>query len=265
VYESCFRGNGAGFWKSLDGGVNWTRYTIAPSGARQDYFPPVTDPYDENHLLMVGHEQDFVVESVDGGHNWTSVSIANGMKQNVTGVASGAIFFIDTGTAATTRGNWMWMGQQSGGTYGTWRTTDSGVGWIQVDKNEHGGAPQIYQPGTQGILFMAGAYSALGQGVLRSSDYGQTWTHVGLNSIEAVVFGTSKNVYGMNGYPVGPGGSAAPTFEVAFQPGTGAWAAPGTPASLTQGPAEVAVVNDGTHNIAVGAMYNSGIWRYVEP
>jgi hypothetical protein len=267
IYESCFRGAGAGFWKSVDGGVNWTGYLVAPSGAsRQDYFPPVVDPYDENHLLMVGHEQDYVVESVDGGQNWTNVPIANGMKQNSgTGVASGAIFFINTGNATTTRGTWLWMGQQSGGNYGTWRTSNSGAAWAQVDKNEHGGAPQIYQPGTNGVVFMAGAYSALGQGVLRSNDYGQTWTHVGLGANEAVVFGTSQNVYAMYGYPVGPGGTTDPAFEVAFQPGTGTWVAPGTPAGLTQGSAQIAVVNDGTHNVAVGAMYNSGVWRYVEP
>ena len=98
---------------------------------------------------------------------------------------------------------------------------------------------------------MAGSYSALGQGVLRSSDYGQTWTHVGLGSNEAVVFGTSKNVYAMYGFAVGPGGSNDPAFEVASQPGTGTWVAPGTPAGLTQGSAEVAVINDGTHKAAL--------------
>jgi hypothetical protein len=267
IYESCFRGSGAGFWKSVDGGVNWTRYFVAPSGtSRQDYFPPVVDPYDGNHLLMAGHEQDYVVESLDAGQSWSNVPIADGMKQNTgTGVASGAVLFINTGNAAVTRATWLWMGQQSGGIYGTWRTSNSGAAWVRVDKNEHGGAPQIYQPDNNGAVFMAGAYSALGQGVLRSNDYGQTWTHVGLGANEAVVFGTSHNVYAMYGYPVGPGGSNDPAFEVASQPGTGTWVAPGTPAGLTQGSAQIAVVNDGTHNVMVGAMYNSGVWRYVEP
>jgi len=269
LYETCFRGAGTGFWKSTDGGVNWTHYTVAPSGVRQDYFPPVTDPYDELHLLMAGHEKDFVVESVDGGQTWAAVPLANGMKQNTAGGAnSGALFFVDTGAAGTTRGNWLWMGQQNGGIYGTWRTNNAGVTWVQVDKNEHGGAPQIYQPDHSGALFMAGANSALGQGVLHSSDFGQTWTHVGLNFNEAVVFGTAKNVYSMYGYPVGAGATTDPAFQVASKPGTGTWVAPGasaTPAGLTQGPGQVAVVNDGTHDVAVGAMYNAGVWRYVEP
>jgi hypothetical protein len=57
-----------------------------------------------------------------------------------------------------------------------------------------------------------------------------------------------------------------PAFEVTAQPGTGTWVAPGTPASLNlEGVAQICVVNDGTHNILVGAMWNSGVWRYVEP
>jgi Fibronectin type III domain len=266
IYQACIRGNAVGFWKSIDGGVSWTSYLVAPSGAsRQDYFPPVIDPYDANHLLMVGHEQDYLVESVDGGQTWTNVPLNNGMKMNATTTASGGIAFINTGTAATTRGNWLWMGQQSGGIYGTWRTSNSGTTWVQVDKNEHGYVPQIYQPDNSGVVFMAGAYSVFGNGVLRSADYGQTWMHVGQTAVEAVVFGTSKNVYSMFGYPVGPGGTNSQAFEVASQPGTGMWVLPGTPASMTQGSAQIAVVNDGTHNIFVGAMFNSGVWRYVEP
>jgi hypothetical protein len=262
IYESCIRGSGIGFWKSVDGGVNWIRYSVAPT-SRQDYFPPVFDPYDENHLLMSAHEFNSLVESVDGGQNWTSVALAPGMAQNG---ATGFVFFIDTGSASTTRGTWLWSGQASGGNIGTWRTSDSGASWIQVDKNEHaGGATQIYQPDTKGVVYMAGANSALGAGVLRSTDYGLTWTHVGMNTAETVVIGTSNDVYAMYGVPVGPGVTTNSVFEVASQPGNGEWVMPGTPATLTQGSAQISVVNDGSHNILVGAMWNSGVWRYIEP
>ncbi|MEJ0005608.1 MAG: fibronectin type III domain-containing protein [Steroidobacteraceae bacterium] len=262
IYESCIRGAGTGFWKSVDGGVNWTSYVVAPT-TRQDYFPPVVDPYDENHLVMTAHEFDSVVESVDGGQTWTAVSLDNGMLQNG---GTGYVFFINTGSASTTSGTWLWIGQQSGGLYGTWRTTNGGSSWVQVDKSEHpAGSTQIYQPDSSGVVYMAGAYSALGFGVLRSSDYGQTWAHVGMSTNETVVVGTSKNVYSMFGFPIGIGGVADPVFEVASQPGTGTWVPPGTPAGLTQGSAQIAVMNDGTHNILVGAMWNSGVWRYIEP
>jgi hypothetical protein len=112
---------------------------------------------------------------------------------------------------------------------------------------------------------MAGNYSALGQGVLRSADFGQTWAHFGLVEAQTVVVGTSEDVYAMFGAPTGPGGVTNPNFEVASQPGTGTWIAPGTPAGLTDGAAQIGVVNDGTHNILVGAMWNAGVWRYIEP
>lgn len=263
IYSSCIRGSGTGFWRSLDGGVSWTRYKVAPSGNRQDYYPPVSDPYNANHLVMAGHEMDYLVESVDGGQTWTNVTIAGGMLENG---GTGAIFFINTGNATSTRGTWLWMAQQSGGNYGTWRTSNSGATWMQVDKNEHPhGASQMYQPDTSGVVYIAGAYSAPGWGVLRSTDYGQTWAHVGRTGNETVVWGTSKNVYAMYGYPIGPGGINDPSFEVVAQPGTGNWASPGTPAGLSQGSGQIAVVNDGTHNIFVGAMWNSGCWRYIEP
>jgi len=264
IFQSCIRGNGTGFWKSLDGGVSWTNYFVAPSGtSRQDYYPPVVDPYDPTHLLMAGHEMDYLVQSVDGGQTWTNVTMASGMLENG---GTGAIFFINTGNASSTRGTWLWMAQQSGGTYGTWRTTNGGANWVQVDKNEHPhGASQLYQPSNHGVVYIAGAYSALGWGVLRSADYGQTWTHVGETNNETVVFGTPDNVYSMFGYPVGIGGVNDPSFETAAQPGTGTWVAPGTPAALAQGSAQIQVVNNGSNNIFVGAMWNSGLWRYIEP
>jgi hypothetical protein len=39
---------------------------------------------------------------------------------------------------------------------------------------------QIYEPDTGGIVFMPGFHSDLGAGVLRGTDYGETWTRVGI-------------------------------------------------------------------------------------
>jgi hypothetical protein len=261
IYAACIRGTGTGFWKSTDGGVSWTRYDVLGT-SRQDYFPPVVDPYDANHLLMAGHELDSavdtIVESVDGGQTWTRVPLASGMLQNG---RSPFIFFINTGNATTTRGTWLWIGDASGGAYGTWRTTNRGAAWTLVDRNEHLNFTQIYQPDNNGALFMVGVYSDLGAGILRSPDYGQTWTHVGRDSVQAVVFGTSKNVYAMSD----PSIAGDSSFQVATQPGTGTWANPILPSALLQGPAQVAVVNNGTSNIFIGAMWRNGVWRYIEP
>lgn len=263
IYQGCIGGGGLGFWKSVDGGVSWTNYSVAPGLLRQDYYAPVVDPYDENHLIMAGHEHDSIVESHDGGRKWTAVPLDAGMLTNG---RTGFVFFINTGNATTTRGTWLWIGEQSGGLNGTWRTANSGATWVQVDQNEHPpGAAQIYQPGNNGVVFMAGSNSILGQGVLRSADYGQTWTRVGLTNIESVVIGTSKNVYSMFGFPAGPGATFDPSFELAADPGNGTWVAPGTPAGLTQGAAQISTVNNGSSNVLIGAMWNSGLWRYIEP
>jgi fibronectin type 3 domain-containing protein len=264
LYQGCIQGSGTGFWKSVDGGVNWTNNFVAPGGLlRQDYYAPIVDPYDENHLIMAGHEQDSIVESTDAGRHWSAVPLDVGMLTNG---RTGFVFFIDTGDAATTRGTWLWIGEENGGLNGTWRTTNRGTAWIQVDKNEHPpGAAQIYQPDSNGVVFMAGSNSILGNGVLRSADYGQTWAHVGLSNTESVVIGTSKDVYSMFGFPAGPGATFDSSFELAAQPGNGTWVAPGTPAGLTQGAAQISTVNDGSNNVLVGAMWNSGLWRYIEP
>jgi len=262
IYQSCIRGNGVGFWRSTDGGVNWTRIVVTPT-SRQDYYPPVVDPYDDKHLLMSGHEFDSIVESVDGGLNWSSASLASGMLQIS---LNPAIFFLNTGNSETTRKTWLWIGDQDAGATGTWRTVNGGAGWVQVDKNQHVGNTQIYQPDASGVVYITGTNSALGSGVLRSSDFGLTWNRVGPNKTQSVVVGTSKNVYAMFGFPVGLGGSVDPAFQVASQPGTGMWVLPGTPAALNlEGTAQITVVNDGTHNILIGAMWNRGVWRYVEP
>lgn len=256
IYESCIRGAGLGFWKSLDGGVNWTQYPITPT-SRQDYFGPVIDPYDPNHMLLIGHEFDSIVESVDGGQTWASVPLAAGM---LTTNQSGSVSFINTGNAATTRTTFLFVARSGG--FGTWRTTDDGATWTQVDKNESGGA---YQFDTSGVVYLPGVDSAFGNGVLRSTDYGQTWAHVGNGGPESVVWATSKNVYAMFGAATGPGVSVSSNFEFAPQPGTGTYITPGTPPGLTDGTTAVTVVNDGTHNIFIGAMLNSGVWRYIEP
>ena len=55
LYSAGIRGTGLGFWKSSDGGVSWTNYRVSPARDRQDFYPPVVNPYDPNHLLMAGH------------------------------------------------------------------------------------------------------------------------------------------------------------------------------------------------------------------
>ena len=264
LYLSCIRGAAIGFWRSLDAGVNWTHYVIAPAAAdRQDVYPPMLDPYDPQHLIMAGHEQDLLVESVNGGQSWASIPINAGMRE---GSGTGSISFINTGSAAATRGTFLWMAQQSGGVYGTWRTTNAGGSWVQVDKNEHPhGYAEAYQPDASGVIYVAGVYSNLGWGVLRSTDYGVTWSHVGSNGNQRVVYSTPKAVYSSYSYPTGLGATDGPSFQMSAQPGNGGWTSPATPTAMREGAAQAAVTFDGTRYNVVTANYGAGLWLYIEP
>ncbi len=265
LYESCFRGGkypAIGFWVSTDSGVDWKQYNIAPlAGDRQDVYPAQVDPYDPKHLLMAGHEQPYLVESFDGGATWKAVNLNPGM-QEPGGTAYG--FFINTGSATTTRTTFLFVAQDT--PYGTWRTTDDGSTWTEVDQATHPhGAAQIYQPDTTGIVFLPEIYSNHGSGILLSKDYGQTWSSLVSNGGETVVAGTAKNLYSMFSWACGC--QIGANYETSPAPGTssGTWASQSVPSLMGDGAAQIAVSNDGSHNILVSANWIYGLWRYVEP
>jgi hypothetical protein len=97
------------------------------------------------------------------------------------------------------------------------------------------------------------------------ADYGATWMHVGSTGSEAIVYGTSKNVYAQASGAVGIGDTLDPSLEIAPQPATTGWTMPGTPAEMTIGAAQTAIANDGAHNVVLSANWGAGVWRYVEP
>jgi hypothetical protein len=257
LYMSCIRGS-VGFWRSVDGGVNWTRYTITPT-SRQDYGRVSVDPYDRNHLIMTGHEFSGIVESTNGGQTWRSVN-----PPGNPGGGSSALFFVNTGTASTARTTWLYTAQVTGGTFGTWRTSNGGASWTRVESLEHGhGTMNLFQD-SSGALFMAGSYGSSGHGVYRSTDYGRTWRRVGISMPGAVVWGTPSRVY--TGYSWACGDcNVAANFQSAPAPGTSGWTRMTQPSAMAMGPAAVAVTFDGTRYIVITGNWRSGLWRYVEP
>jgi hypothetical protein len=261
---SCIRAAAIGYWRSTDRGVTWTRYNIGPATSdRQDFYAPVVDPYDPQHLLMAGHEQDVLVESINGGLTWTSVPVAAGMR---TGNGTNSINFIKTNNPATTRSTFLWLAQQTD-VFGTWRTSNGGATWVQVDRNEHlHGGSEIYQPDANGVVYMAGVYSRLGWGVLRSTDYGVTWSRVnGASGSLRVVIGTSKSLFASASYPSGLNTSFGPDLWRAAQPGTGVWTRMTAPAGMVQGAHQAVVTTDGVNNYVITANFGAGLWRFVEP
>jgi len=267
IYETCIRGSVVGLWRSIDGGVNWVNLSAGltpplPSG-RPDIYPVSVDPYNNNHLLACGHEQNFLIESTDGGVTWVNKT----MPTNPSGGGTAFTFFIDDGNATTTANHWLWIMQGTGGGPGTYITTNGAASWTNTSNINHPhGDSQIYQPDKNGVVYEAGTNSTGIWGVYRSTDYGLTWTHVGSSVTEALVWGTSKNVYSIYGWSAGSTVQVQPNFISAPQPGITGWAnASGAPANFLGGPHQVAVVNDGSHNVFLGAMGNSGVWRYIEP
>ncbi len=261
LYSAGIRGSGIGFWRSTDGGVSWTRHRVAPSRDRQDFYPPVVNPYDPEHLLMNGHRTSLMVQSRDGGRTWTEVPIAPGMRR---GNGTAMSFFIDTGDAATTSKTWLWTAEGSDGSVGTWRTADGGNSWTRVDGNEHPhGQMQIYQPDASGVVFMAGFHSSRGHGVLRSTDFGQTWRHVGANTEQAIVFGTPKTVYASFAWACASC-DVDPNMQSAPAPGLTDWQRLPRPPEMAIGAAQTATIFDGKNYIIVSANWKGGLWRLVE-
>jgi hypothetical protein len=260
LYSAGIRGTGVGFWKSTDGGVSWTNYLVDAGGDRQRFYPPVVDPYDPDHLLMTAHQRSLVVQSFDGGKHWSEVLIADGMK-HVGGTAF--VFFIDTGLAETTKATWIWTAEASPERrIGTWRTSDHGRTWKNVDTNEHPhGQMQIYQPNKSGLVLMPGANSRAG--VLRSTDFGETWTRVGIAMDQATVFGTPGRVYAMYAWACG-GCRLDPALQSAPEPAISEWARVTTPPEMAIGPAQAATIFDGTNHIVLTANWRGGLWRFVE-
>ena len=241
-------------FKSVDGGTTFVQTALDVS-----LYSLAVDPNDTTHLISGLHEADGIVESIDGGDSWQVVG--------GTGFPSGGVswypYFIDTGNAATTRRTWFAIAQNGASAV---MTSDGGASWtiptgIAGLQHPHGNS-QIFQSGS--TLFVAGTNGPQGQGVYRSADLGATWSRVDSGQTpEAVVWGTSKNVYAMYAWACS-NCDLGTQFEIAPQPGT-TWSTADAPAELVIGPNGVVVTSDGTHNVFVGLMWDQGLWRYVEP
>jgi hypothetical protein len=262
LWVNSGKGDGS-VYRSTNGGAS---FTLTGGGQTRDLYSIRVDPYDATHLVSGLHEADGVVESTDGGDTWHLVGGA--------GWPAGGIswypFFVDTGSAVTTRKTWFAIAQDGAAPV---MTSDEGASWAipaglstPSDAGVNGlqhphGCTQLYQTGS--TLFVGGLYGP-GQGVYRSTDRGMSWSRVDTGQApEAVVWGTPKSVYAMWGWACSDCNLGA-NFETSPQPGT-TWSSAPVPAALVIGPNSVVVTSDGAHSIFVGAMWAEGLWRYVEP
>jgi photosystem II stability/assembly factor-like uncharacterized protein len=250
-------------YRSTDGGLNFTATGQVPENPSAESFYSIkVDPNDPTHLLTGLHERDGVLESTDSGDTWHFV---NGPGWPQSGI-SWFIFFVNTGDPATTRNTWLAIAQSGGSGM---ITQDAGKTWTVakgLEKLEHPhGVSQLFQQGNN--LFISGIYGSSGDGVFRSTDFGQSFTRV-VEGYYAAVWGSDKYVYTGWGWAcsrcsVNPDD---PLIKVAPQPGDmDTWTKVTRPAGLNWGPNSVAITSDGSKTIYVGSMWATGLWRYVEP
>jgi photosystem II stability/assembly factor-like uncharacterized protein len=246
----------AGFlvlYRSTDGGVT---YETIELDLPAELYSIVVDPNDPQHLVSGLHEADGIVESIDGGDTWTSVT-GDGFPM---GGRSWYPYFIDTGDEETTRGTWFAIAQDGGSAT---MTSNGGESWeipagIEGLQHAHGNA-QIFQ---RGDLIVVPGVQGPGGGVYRSNDAGATFERV-LEGDRAIAWGTAENVYTMWGWACASCDLGA-GFAVAPLPGD-TWSMPEVPAEMIIGANYMAVTNNGEHDVFVGTMWASGVWRYVEP
>lgn len=171
---------------------------------------------------------------------------------------------MNTGNPATTSKTWFAYAQDGGSGV---MTTDGGQNWFQPKgieglQHAHGNA-NLLQIGNS--LFVTGTNNS---GTFRSTDLGRNWTRVSPDA-GGVVWGSTKGLYFMWGWACSRCGlsEGGPQYHSATWPGDNwkKWMAAELPAGLVWGPNSVAATNDGKHNIYVGSMWSSGLWRYVEP
>src|SRR4051812_42516028 len=124
-----------GLYKSTDGGVNWSHggFPAFNDGISNGQDPGSidVDPHDGQHLLVGFHGTSEVAESSDGGATWKIISMPAGIGTSL------AVSFIDTGTPATTRTNWIAISQWGNNTQGSWHTADGGATWTRIGTFEH--------------------------------------------------------------------------------------------------------------------------------
>jgi photosystem II stability/assembly factor-like uncharacterized protein len=234
-------GNGpAGIFKSVDGGVTWTSAYEPPNGYASDPYMVDIDPEDSQHLLVTFHNDNHIAESKDGGATWIG-------RGSVAGSSSSAYIFFVTSTT------WLLVSQRTD-VSGTYRTDDSGATWSKVSDVEHSHGGSQLHVGANGLVYLPGE-----TGIVRSTDFGKTWTQVA-NLTDNSVVQTKKFLYAMNG-----GYDQLNLLRSPVDDGA-TWSSYGDPpAEMYKGTKRVAVATDGKHAVMVSGNWDAGIWRYVEP
>ena len=172
-------------------------------------------------------------------------------------------FFIDTGTAASTRRTWFAIAQNGASAIMTSDRARPGPSRQRIAGLQHPhGNSQIFQSGS--TLFAAGLERPAGPRRLPQRRPGRDLVprrqraaarsrRVG--DVEERLRDVRLGLLQLR---------SRDALRDRAEPGTD-WAPVDVPVELEIGPNGVVSTSDGTHNIFVGLMWDQGLWRYVEP
>jgi hypothetical protein len=186
------RGGNNGFFYSLDGGVTWTLpqgfKDFADEGGSYDVYHVEPDPTDFEHVLVSFHSgwkgqtENGVIESFDGGLTWRKAKLPGAGASDGTDV----YFLYQPAQGIGNAQTWLFATQVNG----HWRTTDSGETWTKVTdvSMQHGGGAKYYT--SEGVLYISSA-----QGVLKSTDNGESFTQIGPQQAYLSVIGDGTRLF----------------------------------------------------------------------
>jgi hypothetical protein len=186
------RGGNNGFFYTTDGGKTWTMpqgfKDFADEGGSYDVYHVEPDPTDFKHVLLSFHSgwkgeaENGVVESFDAGLTWKKA----GLPGAGAGDGTDVYFLYEPQLGIGDAKTWLFGTQGNG----HWRTTNAGENWTKVSdvSMQHGGGGKYYN--AQGVLYISS-----NQGVLKSTNNGESFEKIGLGQSYLSIIGDGTRLF----------------------------------------------------------------------
>lgn len=191
IYTNSGYGPGEnGAWKSVDGGVNWSRIWPSTSPGTQgivqyEFVAQATlDPSDHNHLFLSFHGSCAApytpvcyAESHDGG---ATFAIRNGDSRWVPSEAQ-TIYILDAQ-------RWLFANHADG----LWRSSNAGASWTLIDSSAAGHWPSTVYRASNGVY-----YIGADNGIWRSTDF-TNWSLLSVGYLVNGITGDGTTLFAAN-------------------------------------------------------------------
>lgn len=261
IYAAAIYGAG-GLWKSLNGGVDWQQLFPAGSegantiGANVHIDSVSMDPTDHRHLVINPHANcggayapTCGAESKDGGATWHFFRTPPGLDDPSANWEEGAGAWVINATT------WVYGG------FHLWLTTNNGKDWKNLNPDPaefwslNGGEVQTHSipRGSDGTYYLTA-----GQGVVRSSDGGLSWSLIP-NS------GGRKVGFAIGGGKLFASDQWSASYHVADEADATKWTEIAPAPDLPKEQGAPFLDYDAAHHILYSSNYAGGAWRLVMP